>query len=195
MTTEVSFLYRVGVDPPLKRPGVLLHTDSGSAEMVELHCAEGLFGGRRRLRVQLLKPLDQRRRFGSAGPGRVAGRMVPRQNRYTCLRKHLANRHHHGIQGQLGTESQIKHALARIGGRSVLTKAQQLSNTFRRRSSGTLISVSPDVQSAVTISTNWRSGIPGRWRSRVCIRTLSGEAGRGVNHHPPPRPADHKATY
>lgn len=51
----------------------------------------------------------------------------------------------------------------------MLTSAQQASNTLRRRSSGTFSVSNPEVHNADTTSTNWRSGIPGRWIFRDCI--------------------------
>ena len=68
-----------------------------------------------------------------------------------------------------------------VGGGSVLMSAQQLSNTFRRNSSETFRVLRPDVHSAETNKTNWRSGIPGRWILRVCIVIILIAATKGVN--------------
>lgn len=54
----------------------------------------------------------------------------------------------------------------------MLTKDQQRSNTLRRTLSGTFRVVRSDVQSAETMRTNCRSGMPGRWILRDCIMLL-----------------------
>ena len=68
-----------------------------------------------------------------------------------------------------------------LGGGSVLTRAQQLSNTLRRRSSGTFNVERPEVHRADTNRTNCRSGMPGRWIFRVCIVIILIAAAEGVN--------------
>ncbi len=63
----------------------------------------------------------------------------------------------------------------------MLTNAQQLSKTLRRRSSGTFNVAKPDVHSADTRRTNCNSGISGRWIFRVCIVIILIATARGVN--------------
>ena len=63
----------------------------------------------------------------------------------------------------------------------MLTSDQQLSNILRRNSSETFRVERPDVHSAETSNTNWRSGIPGRWILRVCMVIIVIAAAGGVN--------------
>ena len=66
-------------------------------------------------------------------------------------------------------------------GNALVDRDQQLSNTFRRNSSETFRVLRPDVHSAETNKTNWRSGIPGRWIFRVCMVIILIAATKGVN--------------
>lgn len=70
-----------------------------------------------------------------------------------------------------------------VGGDSVWTSAQHRSKIVRRRSSETLIVFRLAVQRAVTKSTNCKSGIPGFWTLRDCIRmSIIDRARSRVNH-------------